>query len=133
MSAQLIDWQGATGHTYRHYILPIGTQFKALPGNYIFARETMPGYWLPIYVGETANLAERHSGHDRLLDVVREGATHIHAHVSSASETIRQMEELDLARRWRPVCNRQGRYVGATSLQNLLPPFRLPYPSLRRA
>ena len=46
---ETIDWTGQTGTKYRFWIHPIGTTFKAVPGNYIFARETEPNRYQPIY------------------------------------------------------------------------------------
>ena len=54
-----IMWSGASGQKYKYWIYPIGSSFKPVAGNYIFARETEPSMWAPIYIGETDNLDRR--------------------------------------------------------------------------
>ena len=100
-----INWPGKSGTSYTYYMLPIGANLKSSPGNYIFAKEVTPGSWLPIYVGETENLSDRHSNHERRDDAIRHGATHIHAHTTEGGKTSRISEELDLLRRWNTPCN----------------------------
>jgi hypothetical protein len=106
-NAQTIDWQGLSGMKYTYWIHPIGTSFKEEPGNYIFAKETRPGYWSPVYAGQTQNLSARHANHEKETCATRNGATHIHAHTNSGGENARLTEEADLIRRWKPPCNDQ--------------------------
>ncbi len=54
-----IDWPGKSGNAYHYWIYPLPAAFEADPGNYVFARETKPARWTPIYVGETGDLSER--------------------------------------------------------------------------
>ncbi|MBI2862614.1 MAG: hypothetical protein HYX89_07330 [Chloroflexi bacterium] len=54
-----IKWEGASGKAYGYWIHLIGTEFKDEPGNYIYAKETEPNRWGPVYVGQTSSLAER--------------------------------------------------------------------------
>ena len=101
-----ISWAGLSGQSYKYWIYPIGTSFNALPGNYIYTRETQPDTFVPIYIGETENLAERTlSTHHKRDCINRNGATHIHVHESSNSVYTRRAEEKDLVERWNPCCN----------------------------
>lgn len=107
MSAPTINWTGRSGAQYQYWIYPIGTAFANKPGNYVFAKETSPGRWLPIYIGQSEDLGRRLANHDREPDARRLGATHIHAHTHTGSETRRLTEERDLIEKWRPACNTQ--------------------------
>lgn len=100
-----INWEGASGRTYGYWIYPIGTVFKDEPGNYIYAKETQPGYWHPLYIGQTSSLAQRLANHEKEACARTNGATHVHAHTSSADDTVRRTVESDLIGKWNPVCN----------------------------
>jgi hypothetical protein len=100
-------WPGASGKEYKYWIHQIGTTFKDEPGNYVFAKETSPGKWTPIYIGETESLEDRHANHEKMPCVKRHGGTHIHAHTSSTDAAIRRAEESDLLDKWDPPCNKE--------------------------
>jgi len=103
-----IMWSGISGEKYKYWITPIGTSFRAEPGNYIFAKETSPNTWTAIYIGETDNLDRRLSNpddHEKLPCVRRYGGTHIHSHTSVADSVIRRKEESDIRDKWNPQCN----------------------------
>lgn len=104
--ASTIMWPGQSGRKYKYWIHPIGTSFKDEPGNYIFAKETKPGHWSPVYIGQTSSLDTRLANHEKEACAKRNGATHIHAHTNSA-ESSRLSEEKDLIMRWEPPCNDQ--------------------------
>jgi hypothetical protein len=99
-----INWPGQSGTEYAYWIYPIETTFNSAPGNYIFAKETRPGYWTPLYMGQTSDLGERLSDHEKERCARRNGATHIHVH-RNGTEAARLAEERDLILRWRPLCN----------------------------
>lgn len=101
-----IDWSGQSGTNYKYWIYPIGTSFKDSPGNYIYSKETKPGYWSPVYIGQTNSLQNRLSNHEKESCSKRNGATHIHVHLSG-NETSRLNEEKDLVVKWKPTCNEQ--------------------------
>ena len=107
MSEQTILWSGASGRQYKYWTYPINTEFKECPANYIFAKEVSPGRWMPVYIGETENLKQRMTNHERKPCALRNGATHLHAHTSSDDVDIRRAEESDLIQKWDPVCNRE--------------------------
>jgi predicted GIY-YIG superfamily endonuclease len=105
--APTIMWPGQSGKNYKYWIYSFDTSFKEEPGNYIFAKETRPGYWSPCYIGQTENLNQRLGDHDKEACAKRHGATHIHAHVNNNGEPARRAEEKDLIQRWKPPCNEQ--------------------------
>ncbi|MBB5035163.1 putative GIY-YIG superfamily endonuclease [Prosthecobacter vanneervenii] len=102
-----ILWTGESGAKFKYWIHPIETNFTKSAGNYIFAKESSPGKWRPIYIGQTNDLSRRlgeHANDNTCID--RNGATHIHAH-TQADEEARLAEEKDLIRKWNPPCNTQ--------------------------
>jgi hypothetical protein len=105
MAERTIDWDGQSGRKYKYWIYELGTTFKQVPGNYIFARETEPRTFGPIYIGETGDLSERFDNHHKMPCIRKNGATHICAHESSANEKERKAEEADLLAYWSPICN----------------------------
>lgn len=105
--APTINWSGKSGKQYQYWIHPVGTTFKEEPGNYIYAKETRPGYWAPCYIGQTKNLNDRLSDHEKEACAKRQGATHIHAHTNGHGEAARLAEEKDLILKWQPPCNEQ--------------------------
>jgi hypothetical protein len=107
MAEKMIMWPGASGKQYKYWIHPINTSFKGSPGNYIFAKETSPERWIPIYIGETDNIKERLSNHEKMPCVKRHGRTHVHIHNSSSAEELRRAEESDLIANWDPPCNKE--------------------------
>lgn len=100
-----IHWTGKSGRKYGYWIRPLGTNFNDAPGNYIYAKETSPKNWSPVYIGQTSSLATRLADHEKEACTRRNGATHIHAHTSVENEVDRRNEESDLIARWNPVCN----------------------------
>jgi excinuclease UvrABC nuclease subunit len=99
-----INWPGRSGLKYLYWIYPIETAFNDAPGNYVFARQSSPGKWSPVYIGQSKNVAQRLSSHEKEECAKRNGATHIHVH-STPTEADRLSEELDLISRWKPPCN----------------------------
>lgn len=102
-----INWLGASGTQYKYWIYPISTSFEEKPGNYIFAKQTRPGYWSPCYIGQTENLGDRLANHEKESCAKRNGATHIHVHENVNGERPRKVEEKDLILKWQPPCNDQ--------------------------
>ena len=102
--ADTIDWTGQSGKTYRYWIYEYPTNLTAKAGNYIFAKETSPGKWSPVYIGQTTNVDERFNNHHKIQCIRRNGATHIHAHLNSDKQD-RFDEEADLIAKWDTPCN----------------------------
>jgi hypothetical protein len=96
-----IYWDGESGSKYGYWIYPIGSRFKDESGNFIYARETDPRYWRPVYIGQASNLQNRLADQDVEAIAKRHGATHVHVHTTSGGEKRRLAEETDLMRRWR--------------------------------
>jgi hypothetical protein len=105
-TTQTSNWVGKSGKTYTYCVYPLGTSFKEEPGNYIYAKEISPGRWVAKYIGQTKNLNQRLGGHEKEACAKRNGATHIHAHIS-ADEQTRLAEERDLIQANNPPCNTQ--------------------------
>ena len=101
-----ITWRGKSGHEYKYTILRVGTAFDAVPGNYLFAEETSPGLFMPIYIGQSSNLSEGFEAHYAMPCIKRNRATYIHVHLNSGDEQARHKEETDLIAYWDPPCNR---------------------------
>jgi hypothetical protein len=100
-------WIGESNNKYTYWIHPIGTDFMEEGGNYIYAEETRPGKWSPLYIGQTDNLHTRLSNHEKEECAKRNGATHIHVHTTPAGEMERLAEERDLIAHLTPTCNDQ--------------------------
>ena len=105
--APSVIWPGQSGSQYQYWIYPIGTAFREEPGNYIFAKGTIPGGWTPCYIGQTENLNQRLEDHEKEACAKRNGATHIHVHLNNGGEAARRVEEKDLIVKWKPPCNEQ--------------------------
>lgn len=105
MAERTANWEGESGKEYKYWIYPLGTTFKQVPGNYVFARETEPDIFTEIYIGQTKDLSERFDNHHKMPCILKNKATHICAHTSSDDEEERRAEEDDLVERWNPVCN----------------------------
>ncbi len=107
--ADYIDWPGNSGATYRYWFLSstASEAIKAEGGNYMFVTRLPNGNWLPRYIGQADNLSRRISGHERLPDAIRAGATHVMAHTTPGGEAARLREERDLILRWKPTLNTQ--------------------------
>ena len=100
-----LNWPGQSGKEYQYEILPIDTAFKPLPGNFIYAKQSEDGSWVPVYIAQTRDLHQRLEGHVSLDDAIANGATHIHVHYCTVGQAARCTEERDLVLRWQPVCN----------------------------
>ena len=102
-----INWNGKSGNSYEYTIYNRTTAFKPVAGNYVFAKESRPGHWTPIYFGETGDLSSRFLDHHQNDCIDKHGATHIHVHSNSAGRQARLDEETDLRAQWSTPCNKQ--------------------------
>ena len=98
-------WLGKSGQFYTYQIYELPHNFKALPGNYIFAKETGPTKWIPIYIGQSIDLSVAFDQHHSMPCIQEYAATHIHAHANVSGEADRCAEEQDLIARWNAPCN----------------------------
>ena len=104
-SARFSNWVGQSGTNYPYEIHPIEAEFQAVPANYIYAKQSEDGTWAPVYIAQTRALKQRLEGHVTIEDARRQGATHIHVHLSTTGQATRCAEEHDLVNQWHPVCN----------------------------
>ena len=100
-----IRWTGKSGKQYEYWIYRMDTTFEDEPGNYIFAKETSPHLWSPVYIGETESLKDRLTNHNELPCITKNGGTHIHAHTTPGGAHARKAEEADLLDRSDTPCN----------------------------
>lgn len=103
---QSVTWRGQSGAEYTYWLYPRGTEFnKGQAGNFILAKQTSPGHFVPIFIGEGSDLnaAIATAGKRQCIDI--NGASLLHVHVSSADPLERIREVDDLITRWKPVCN----------------------------
>ena len=105
MAIPEIYWEGKSRAKYGYWIHSIGTEFTDAAGNYIYAKQTQPGHWSPVYIGQTTRLRDRLADHEKEACALRNGATHIHTHTTPGGEAERLNEESDLIDIWSPVCN----------------------------
>ncbi len=109
--ADTINWPGESGAKYRYWFVDIEATIQAVSGNYMFVKKVSATGWVPVYIGESENLADRLPNHDRWNDAKRAGATHVMAHTTPTGESARMKEEKDLIQRWSPPLNVQHRKV----------------------
>jgi predicted GIY-YIG superfamily endonuclease len=102
-----IYWKDKSAVGHRFWIYRRGTKFnEPCPGIYIYARETSPHKWIPIYIGQTENVNVRLTNHEQQKCVDQNGATHVHVSIVT-DEKSRLAIEKDLIQQWKPVCNTQ--------------------------
>jgi len=77
------------------------------PANYAFATCDEGGVWHVLYVGETANLLGRMTGHRQWEGAQRLGCMHVLVNLNPGGLRVRRVEERDLIARYRPVLNTQ--------------------------
>ena len=98
-----VYWNGISGTQYKFELFPLGAQYLAVPGVYIFCHELPDGSWHADYVGETADFSDRLCNgcisHDRFSDIRAAGATHICTLHVPGYLTARESIETDLRHR----------------------------------
>jgi hypothetical protein len=103
----VIYWKDKAGSSHRFWIYPRETKFnEPCPGIYIYARETAPHKWVPIYIRQTKNVNVRLANLEQQECVDQNGATHIHVSIIT-EEKARFTLEKDLIEQWKPICNTQ--------------------------
>jgi hypothetical protein len=83
MSEQ-VEWTGGSGRTYTFVVVPwpAPLDFGVVDGNYICARQTKNGEWIPVYIGEgdlAAPCVESHPSFEQLVEL---DVTHFHCHIN---------------------------------------------------
>src|SRR5258706_14545895 len=104
-SLRFSNWVGQSGTQYPYEIHPLEAAFQPVPANYIYARQSVDGTWVPVYIAQTRALKQRLEGHVGVEDARANGATHIHVHLSTTGQAARCSEQHDLVNEWHPVCN----------------------------
>lgn len=110
-----ILWRGRSGREYKYSIYQIGATFEAVPGNYIFAEETRPGTFLPVYIGQASDLSQAFDQHHAMPCIRRNGVAFVHVRRNDDGDRSRLAEEADLIALWNPPCNRSTRPRGTTA------------------
>lgn len=82
--------------------------WEAMPGIYIFAKQSSPKEWEALYIGSAESLADRLSDHSKWPEAERLGTTHIHARIVW-DKNDRQNLEQELIRCCQPPLNIQHR------------------------
>jgi hypothetical protein len=99
---QPITWKGQSGTSYQYFLTCTVSEIGTVPwfdrsGNYIFAKETTPGHWDAIYIGECDSFSVRlTTSHEKLPCARKHGATHILTHLNPHEFFHRLAEETDL-------------------------------------
>jgi hypothetical protein len=100
-----IYWRDKSGIRHRFWIYRRGTKFnEPCPGIYIYARETSPHKWIPVYIGQTNSVNVRLTQREQRARLEKNGATHIHVSIV-AEEKSRLRIEKSLIEQWKPACN----------------------------
>ena len=91
-------WMGRSRRVYSYDIYPLDVELGAGPVNYIYAKRGAGARWIPIYIGQTGNIADQPAEIARQLEcIIRQGATNIHVHTNFIDRA-RILEEADLRR-----------------------------------
>jgi hypothetical protein len=98
-------WTGKSCTKYRYTVYMFGTVFGPGPANYIYAHESRPGQYVPLYIGQAADLSEPLDDPIALDCMKQQRVTHIHVRHSDAREEIRRAERSDLIAACNPACN----------------------------
>ncbi len=75
----LARWRGISGTPYCYWVLPLDSRFKAVDGNYVYAKLNPRGEWEAVYVGQGELATHADLRHHPLGSFILErGATHVH-------------------------------------------------------
>ena len=105
MSGPDIYWTGESGKKYGYWIHQIEARFRKIAGNFIFALKKETGEWDPVLIGQIDNFDRGFADKGQEACAREKGASHIHVHFSSPSESKRVEEADDLIAKWSPICN----------------------------
>ena len=99
-------WPGISGDSYRYFVYNIGTNFKAVSGNFIFVK-ALSGSRSAIYIGQTDDLSEDFENHPKMSCIRENGANQIHVRINKEFEDARKKEVSDLIDEQNPPCNKE--------------------------
>lgn len=100
-------WSGESGALHLHWVFSC----NALPSftvghfNYVFVHRMPNGKRLPLFIGETANFAERMHNHEQWRNAIWLGMNEVHVNLSADSYWRRRSIESDLLHAQRPPLN----------------------------
>ena len=100
-----VTFTGGSGKKYEFTAYLAGTNFKAIAAVYIFTKQVGSSY-TRLYIGQTDNLDERISNHEKWPCVRRHGVNTICVLVTSGAFSRLQIES-DLLALGNPPCNDQ--------------------------
>ena len=100
-----VNWPGLSGKVYPYQIHPIDASFQPVPANYIYAKQSENGEWVPLYIAQTRNLSQRLEDFEKQGRAFQSGATHILVNISNVGHADRCSEQRDLILCWKPSCN----------------------------
>lgn len=103
-----IIWTGKTGVMYRYWLANVGAAFDDAPGNFMLLRETTPGQYAPVYVGEAESLEHALNSIDAdpaVTAALEAGATKVCSHETVGGEVGRRIEARDLIAAYDPPVN----------------------------
>jgi len=110
-------WQLENGQALEFTIFDFDSHWNQDPGLYIFAYHDGQ-FWRALYVGETSDFSSRLPSHELKDEVLRSGATHIHALLVPQRANRKQWEKM-LIKYLDPPINRKHR-----PYPSVLPVFR---------
>ena len=97
----MVTWGTWDFHSYMK-----NAGWNDVPGVYIFAElDRADGRWFAHYIGQTSSFKDRLPSHDRWMEAVERGATHIHAKTVGDRDTRITMEK-ELIESYKPAMNR---------------------------
>jgi len=97
---------GQSGKEYKYWIYALDDKFGSTPANYVFVREVEPGWFEPIYIGQTKDIhREIFENLPRWQCILKNRPTRLCVHRSRNNELERLAEVNDLIQRYRPDCN----------------------------
>jgi hypothetical protein len=99
---------GASGRKYRVSAYMFGTHFGPGAGNFFYPREIRRGQYVPIYVGQTADLSEALKDNAALKCIIEGRATHVDVRFTMDDEAARIAECEDLVLSPNPLCKRSS-------------------------
>ena len=115
-----VEWTGSSGKTYTYIVVPwpAPLDFGVVDGNYICARLSPNGDWIPVHIGEGDLAAPNVDTHPCFNRLIEREVTHLHCHINDDPQA-RRREARDLVSACRRDATRRSTAVTggcATSL-----------------
>ena len=107
MAQKICKWPISSFQKSEFDVFSLNTDWNDVGGIYIFCY-LGEEYWHALYIGQADSFKNRLSGHDRLDEAKRKGATHIHAR-TVAQQAQRNALEKQLIEYMQPTMNTQNK------------------------